>query len=98
MALMDDNCSYHDTIYAEPFDGKDAIRGYFTKVKDILGPSLLFVVENTSGGGGSSPVGVKWCEALSYGYARDNWTTHDDGGFVLPSVMQSLAALERART
>lgn len=59
MELMDENCSYHDTIYAEPFVGKDAIREYFTKVKDILGPTLVFVVENASGGD-STAVGVKW--------------------------------------
>jgi hypothetical protein len=43
----------------EPFVGKDAIRTYFTKVKSILGPTLLFVVENVSGGD-STAVGVKW--------------------------------------
>eukprot|EP00884_Botryococcus_braunii_P002637 jgi/Botrbrau1/12374/Bobra.0084s0002.2 len=59
METIADGCSYHDTIYEEPFVGKHAIRAYFTKVQNILGPSLLFVVDNITDGD-TMAVGVKW--------------------------------------
>jgi hypothetical protein len=60
METIADNCSYHDTIYNEPFVGKQAIKEYFAKVQRILGPRLLFVVDKITDGDSNS-VGVKWC-------------------------------------
>lgn len=60
METIADGCSYHDTIYEEPFVGKHAIREYFSKVQSILGPTLMFVVDNITDGDSKS-VGVKWC-------------------------------------
>ncbi len=65
METIADGCSYHDTIYEEPFVGKHAIRAYFTKVQTILGSNLLFVVDNVTDGDPMA-VGVKWCVPIGY--------------------------------
>ena len=32
MSLMAEDCSYHDMIYSDPFEGHQEIRAYFEKV------------------------------------------------------------------
>jgi len=34
MSLMAHDCSYHDMIYSDPFDGHAEIRAYFEKVRE----------------------------------------------------------------
>ena len=58
--LMAEDCSYHDTVYLEPFVGKEAIRGYFEKVSSIVPSELQFHIENMTTGDPHN-VGVRWC-------------------------------------
>ena len=57
---MAEDCSYHDTVYLEPFVGKEAIRGYFQKVSSIVPSELRFHIENMTTGDPHN-VGVRWC-------------------------------------
>ena len=58
--LMAEDCSYHDTVYLDPFVGKNEIRGYFEKVSSIVPPELQFHIENMTTGDPHN-VGVRWC-------------------------------------
>ena len=58
--LMAEDCSYHDTVYLEPFVGKAAIRGYFQKVASIVPSELRFHIEKMTTGDPHN-VGVRWC-------------------------------------
>ena len=54
---------YWDTIYEEPFAGKESVREYFAKAARVLGPAVRFVVDGLSPAEDGSAVGVKWhCE------------------------------------
>lgn len=57
--LLAPDVSYHDLIYEDPFEGREAVVAYLKKVRSIVPHDLQFVIEDITDGD-PRKVGITW--------------------------------------
>ncbi|KAG2496686.1 hypothetical protein HYH03_005104 [Edaphochlamys debaryana] len=58
-ALLAPDVSYHDMIYEDPFEGREAVIKYLGKIRRTVPDDLKFVIEDVTDGD-SRAVGIAW--------------------------------------
>ncbi|GAX72993.1 hypothetical protein CEUSTIGMA_g445.t1 [Chlamydomonas eustigma] len=85
--LLAEDCSYHDMIYEDPFEGRQEIVEYLKKVRTIVPSDLKFVIEDATSGD-NRKVGIMWhveCgEGIVFPFSRgcSFYTLNEEGKII----------------
>lgn len=63
-----DDIEHCNLAYTHPFEGKDGVVSFYGKFMRTMPEDATFHIEDTTGGGASSKIGVIWCAVLSLKY------------------------------